>query len=305
MDGWSIEILIKEVWQIYQAKIKGEKIITEKPPFQFKDYVSWYLEKQEKEARTNAVFWKTYLQNYYWKKIVRRDSESQQASNKGNTIRKVFSTLDMEKLYQFLSQQQISLHTFLVATYNFIIHKIYAHTDICIGTLSAGRTSTALEKQLGMFAKTLPLRTKINPDKSIAEILRHIHQGILEINIHQDIPHAVLNELRLETLFVLQNASTTYQQIKIGDEVSLEQYPLDISYSRIPLLLNARIEDETLKIDVDYNPTYYERSTIEILLLKYEKMLFQIIHDPNQTLQQTDIDLEIEKEQKIIINFDF
>ena len=305
IDGWSIEVLIKEVLDQYQIKQRGGQVEDVKLPFQFKEYASWYLNEIQKGAERNTLFWTNYLQDYNWRNIIPRDFENFQDLNTGETMIKAFSEIGHEKLNPFLQLNQISLHTFLVAAFNLLVSKMYGHEELCIGTINAGRTSVDIEKHLGMFAKTLPFRTPIKSDQLILERLHHIQDNLLKINEHQNIPASISNTLRIDTLIVLQNASMSYDQIKIGEDLSLEQYRVNSSYSRLPFLLNIKVEKNELTVEANYNTGYYEAATVEVLLLKYEKILLAILENSNQTLEQINIDLEIEKQATIAIDFDF
>ncbi len=303
MDGWSIEILIREVLERYYAKIKGYNIVSEKLAFQFKDFTAWHLKGMEETNDKNKNFWEKQLHQYDWKNIIKYDHTNKLDSNRGESIRKAFTKVDSKKLELFLKQAQISLHTLLVGTFNLLINKIYGLNDICIGIANAGRTTSEQEKLLGMFVKTLPLRTLIRDDE-ISKILSDIHEGILTVNMYEDLPLSIINTLRIDALIVLQNTAG-YNQIKLDEEVWLEHVPVGISYSRIPLLLNFKIEQSELKIQADYSLGHYDESTIELCLLKYEKLLLEIIGNPDQHLDKIDVELEIEQKETIDIEFNF
>ena len=304
MDGWSLELLIQELLRNYNARRNGKQLQEESLPFQFKDYANWYAKQLEKEKDTNTVFWKNYLQGYTWKATVPKDAENIRNRHTGSTIDTVFLSIDMTTVNRFLKQHHISLHTLLAATFNFTLHKTYGHDDICIGTVNTGRTPAAVEKQLGMFVKTLPLRTQLAPEEKISELIQDAHQNILNINIHEDIPASVLNTLQLDALLVLQN-TPVYDQIKINEETTLQHYPMKVAYSRLPLLITISIEGNYLKVNADYNTINYDAVTIELLLMTYEKTLEAVIDHPDRTLHQIDIDSDIEKSDTLSIDFNF
>ena len=73
------------------------------------------------------------------------------------------------------------------------IYKIQGLTDICLGTINSGRPFSDLHTQIGMFVKTLPLRSKINSDQSFSELIHTVQEDLLAIDKHQDIPEDILN----------------------------------------------------------------------------------------------------------------
>jgi len=182
---------------------------------------------------------------------------------------------------------------------------MYGKEDFCTGTVNSGRTNAGLHSQLGMYVKTLPLRTKIAPEQTILEILQHTHQNLLLIDEHQDMPGIIQNKLRLDTLLVLQNPSVDYENIYIDKDLHLQKTAIKELYSRLPLLINFISNEENLKGNISYNADYYSIETIELITMKYEKILSEIIKNPNISLASTDIELPFEKESKIEIGLNF
>ncbi|MFH6945176.1 amino acid adenylation domain-containing protein [Flavobacterium sp. FlaQc-50] len=305
MDGWSLEILVKEFVSQYKQIEQQNNIEVHKLKFQFKDYVVWHQEQQRSANETNLKFWKTYLEGYTWKNSIPFDADDYEEKHTGTDHDFVFDSLTFSELNEFTQQQNISLHTLLVGTFSLLLHKMYGEEDFCIGTVNSGRTHSELHNQLGMFAKTLPLRNRINSENSLSELLKETHQNLLQIDEHQDLPEVLQNKLRLDVLLVLQNPSFSYKNIAINEKLQLEIAPMSTSYSRLPMLINFVVNEGNVAGTISYNTTKYEAATIELILLKYEKLLREIVENANQSLKTIDIELAIEKERTIDIGFNF
>lgn len=305
MDGWSLEILVNEFVNKYKQIEKQENLQDRKLMFQFKDYVAWHKEQLKNTNEANLKFWKKYLDGYSWKNNIPFDREDFEDKNIGADHDFVFDSIKFSELNEFTQQQNISLHTLLVGTFSMLIHKMYGEEDFCIGTINSGRTHSELHNQLGMFAKTLPLRNRINSENSLSEILKETHQNLLMIDDNQDLPESVQNKLRLDVLLVLQNPSFNYTNIGINENLHLQIAPMSASYSRLPLLINFAVNEGNVSGTISYNATKYETATIEIIKLKYEKLLLEIVQNADKSLESIDIKLAIEKERTIDIGFNF
>ncbi len=305
MDGWSLEILINELTSKYKTSLQREKQEDIKPKLQFKDYAEWYQNQFENTTAKNLDFWQNHLRNYTWGNRIPFDQESPLAEHKAATQEFKYTAFELTALKQLMQTYKISLHSLLIASFNMLIHKMYGSEDSCIGTVNAGRTSPALQNQLGMFVKTLPLRTFIKADASAKEILQQTQERLLQIDEHQDLPETLQNALRLDILLVLQNPSYDYKQIELTEKVQLQSYPISTAYSKLPLLVSFSVREENIWSRIDYNVNRYEQATIELINLKFERLLKEIIKRPNEALSAINIDLEIEAEKVIDINFDF
>lgn len=304
MDGWSLEILISEFVSKYQT-IDHPKKQEDLLKFQFKDYAAWHHKQIENTNEKNLTFWKDYLKGYSWKNKAIFNKESFGESRSGAKHSFMYESLDGFQLNTFALEHDLSLHTLLVGVFNILIYKMYGNEDFCIGTVNSGRTRSEWHNQLGMFVKTLPLRTTSNPEQTILEVLQAAHENLLLIDAHQDIPESIRNQLRLDALFVLQNPSFDYTNISVNEDLQLQLFPINESYSRLPLLITFVVNEKAVSGTINYNTANYEKETIELLQLKYEKLLSEILKNSNRTLNDLNIELAIESERTIEIGFNF
>lgn len=305
MDGWSLEILITEFVNRYREKEKQSIKEDHKLKFQFKDYTSWHQKQIKSTNEKQLLFWNTYLKHYAWNNSVPYDYEPLEEKHLGATHHFIYKSIQNAQLIAFASEHNVSLHTLLVSVFNILIYKMYGKEDFCVGTVNSGRTHAELHNQLGMFVKTLPLRTRINDDQTIMEIIRQTHQNLLLIDEHQDIPETIQSKLRLDALFVLQNPSFDYNNIALNETLNLQKITVNELYSRLSLLMTFVANEENLESNISYAVQNYGTETIELMQLKYEKLLTEILQYPDIPLHSIDMELPFEKERKVEIGLNF
>lgn len=303
MDGWSLEILIREVVSRYRAISEQHKPESGPLGFQFKDYVEWYQKQLNRTRERNMKFWNAYLQQYLWKPIIPYDNEFCAEDNKGAAYGFACESIKIAELNALTQKQKASIHSLLLATFNLLLYRLYGHKDICVGVVNSGRTLSILEDQLGMFVKTLPLRTHIGTEQSFSEMFGMTHEDLLEVNDHQDLPEAIQSILRLDVLFVLENYD--HENITIYKDLHLQLHNLNNKYSRLPLLISISANKDHLSGTIHYNRSLYQEETVRLITLKYEKLLKELINNPDMPLNSIDMELDFEKERSIDITFDF
>lgn len=305
MDGWSLEILIKELLANYEMLISSA-IIPEVPlNFQFKDYAFWLRSKEIESEEENTRFWKQYLKGYQWKNLIPYDNNL--TIDKKENIKYHF-VWDQELflgLKEMVKKTKISLHTVILSSFTLLINRMKGHQDISVGTVNSGRRFIDSSKQIGMFVKTLPLRTKINPDENISDLMLRTHQQLMIIDEHQDIPTEILSQLRLDVLIVVQNPAFDYCSIEVSKELKLESCLQRSDYSRLPLLIELIEGKDQIRGEISFDATKYAKETIEILLMKFRKILKECYSNPTSLVYDIDIALAFEKEKKLDINFNF
>jgi len=305
MDGWSLELLIKKVVELYRASNSKIKKPKDRLRFQFKDYAAWLCDVQKEYESGNNEFWNDYLRGYQWKQLIPFDIEKDRDDGRGALFHFQWDAQLLEGLKTLASSYQCSLHSLLVATLKVLICKMNGHTDICIGTVNSGRAFPESDEQLGMFVKTLPLRTKLKLNQNFSKLLGVIHENLLLIDEHQDLPESNIRSLRLDILLVLQNPSFNYQSIDLGKDLKLTALTDTVAYSRLPLLLNFIEFEGKLNGSIHFSTDKYSLELIEIIIQKYKKLLQFICVNPNTIIEDIDINLAFENEKTIDIDFKF
>ncbi|WP_378186696.1 amino acid adenylation domain-containing protein [Aquimarina sp. W85] len=306
MDGWSLEVLIKEVIEHYVSFTSEISFQRKTLSLQFKDYAVWQHNVELDNKNDNHYFWKQYLNNYRWRSLIPYDQEEGLSEKySGSFYHFNWDKTFLEKLNQTALSQKITLHTLLTTVFNIVIYKMQGLNDICIGTINSGRPFSDLHAQIGMFVKTLPLRVKIESDQLFADMLQNVQKDMLAIDKHQDMPEDIISSLRLEAILVLQNPTFNYEKIEVTQDFSLEFHPVDAKYNRLPLLVSFSINKEHLHGSIYYDTSKYEKETIELLVLKYKKILDELIGNPNISINDINADMAFEQEKAIDIDFSF
>ncbi|SKA48487.1 amino acid adenylation domain-containing protein [Chitinophaga eiseniae] len=296
LDGWSTAVLINKLGEMYQTP----EALPE-DGFQFRDYVPW---QQQRSALQQPGFWEQYLDGYDWQPLLPPDFYN--GNGQMSAVEYTFSwdMATLQELKQTARELNSTLHVLMLSAFLALVHKVTGKDDICIGTLNSGRTSHVLHHQPGMFVKTLPLRVQ-DFAVDMATLLDRVHAMTLDLDTHQDIPEAVAADIQLDCLFVVQPPSFDYDEISIGEEITLKYRHVRSLHSRLPLLVNCMETASGLQGVVTANADWYDKDNITLLFLRYEKLLQAINTSPHADVASLDISLAVENEQVPDIDFSF
>jgi amino acid adenylation domain-containing protein len=305
MDGWSLEVFIKEFIENYNVSLTADISAKDDLKLQFKDYAIWHNEFIENKATDNESFWNQYLKNYQFKHSFQRDFEIKNDQHRGERYELELSQETASSLKNLASKEKTTLHTVLVTALNCLIYKFSGHNDICLGTINSGRNMPELNTQIGMFVKTLILRTQIDSEISFFDLLKNVQNDLLTLDSHQDMSFDKLKTSFFDIILVYQNPEFSYGNINELTDFKLTSYPINEKYSRIPILFNFFESDNKLNTMVIYNPEMYQKETIQIITLKFFKILDEIIKKPSTSVKAIDILLELETVKTIDFDFNF
>ncbi|MDF9576226.1 condensation domain-containing protein, partial [Bacillus cereus] len=109
------------------------------------------------------------------------------------------------------------LFMLLLSAFSSLLHRYTGQEDLVVGSLVANRNREQIEKLIGFFVNTLPLRINLHREMQFTELLSQVKKTTIDAYDHQDVPFELLvDELQIErdssrnalfqVLFVLQNA---------------------------------------------------------------------------------------------------
>lgn len=215
----SMSLFLNELFSLYNgAEIPENRL-------HYKDFSEWYLSDSLNKTE----------QSQYWLKKMDdcpdhiKFSDEEEFDN--NTIKMTYLSIPVElskKLSQFASNYKVSMFSILLSAYFLIMSEKTQAEDMIVGIPVSGRHYPGVEKVMGLFRNSLPIRAKIKQSDSLLEVIKGVYTNCLEAMDHQDfqtyeIEAALgLNKSLFNTYFILQE-SVEASNFELGNlEVSTE-----------------------------------------------------------------------------------
>ena len=108
-----------------------------------------------------------------------------------------------------------------------------------------------------------------------------------------------------DALVVFQNPDYSHHDTISLKEVELTPYPIDVNHSKLPLLFDFNENEGILSANLSYDMGKYSEETIQLVVLKYKRLINEIISNPSIQIDDLDISLDFEKQKTVDIDFNF
>jgi surfactin family lipopeptide synthetase A len=172
-----------------------------------------------------------------------------------------------------------------------------------VGTVHSGRSHAAIASLIGMFVKTLPLRTKFAKTATFVQVLTDVKEALIALQEYPEIPASVTQEHLFDMLVTYQKPDFSYQEdIKIGD-LTLNYISTEPAYSRVPLLLNFFEMNDCLQLTISYNTDMYDASSAVFIGELFEKIAEQVMI--NSSIGFIDLKEKVYNNSSTEVDFDF
>jgi amino acid adenylation domain-containing protein len=307
-DGWSLGVLTAELTELYEAFRKGQASPLPDLSIQYADYAHWHRRHVE-----NGVF---QSEISYWRKQLRAplavmdlptDRPRPAAMRfEGAIHRQILGADVQESVRTFAIAGRTTPFVVLLSAFEILLFRYSSQTDVIVGTATAGRSGTELEKLIGLFINNLVLRTDLSGNPTGTDVISRVRDTVLSAFAHENAPldHLVdvlhpqreLNRTPLfQVMFILQNFSAARPELP---GLTLEPLEFDPGTSRYDLTIEAS-EDEhhRLRLLWQYNTDLFDASTIERMEQNYLQVLERLMAQPQLPISDLPIVSAAERRQ--------
>jgi amino acid adenylation domain-containing protein len=208
----------------------------------------------------------------------------------------------------FSRAENSTLFMTLLALFQLLLHRYSGAADVVVGSPIAGRTRPELEPLVGVFIKTLALRSRFHKGITFRELLTQVRDTTLNAYTHQDLPFErlveALNPERtlsyspiFQTQFVFHNNPQSDFRL---DGLEIGWLPPDREVTKFDLSLSLYEENGELKGGLVYNTALYEHATIERMVGHWRVLAGAAIHQPDVSVATLPLLTEPEEHELLV-----
>ncbi|MCF6403560.1 amino acid adenylation domain-containing protein [Chitinophaga filiformis] len=308
-DEWSLQILVREVLNLYNGYVAGMEVALPPLPLQYKDYAHWQSTAMDSvRLKAQRSYWLAKLGGTLpvLELPADRPRPAVQTYN-GQQYLFEWSAEISNKWRSFLGEQQVTMFMGLLSLVKLLLFRYSGQQDIIVGTPVAGRDHPDLEGQIGYYLNTLALRSNIDGESGFDALLSAVKQTALEAFDHQLYPFdrlieelGVNRDLSRSPLFdvvlILQNVQVEAAALPEMANVLITPAAIDPGISKGDLRFQFEDQGTHISGSIEYNTDIYDRVRIERMLLHLQQLIAAVTAQPSLSLTALNYLTEEERE---------
>jgi amino acid adenylation domain-containing protein len=264
-DGWSMEVLERELGALYAALAAGREPALPPLPIQYGDFAAWQRGWLKRPVlRPQLEHWRARLAGA--PDLLELPSDRPRPpvqSFRGALAARPLPPSDAAALAALAGRHGVTLFMALLAACDLLLYRYTGQTDLLVGTPIANRNRAELEGLIGFFVNTLVLRADLAGDPEAAAFLARLRELALDAYAHQDLPfERLVEELRPERHL---GHSPLFQVM-----LALEEAPPTLPAPLLPAPF--AVDNPTTKFDLTL--TLVKSGTALVLRSEYSTDLF-------------------------------
>lgn len=306
LDARSFALVLKEVFRAYELLRDGrEPNFPEPRPY--REFVEWDAKQDFSASR---MFWREWLDGLEEPtrvELPRPDG----TSGREESHREVVLSLPKDATVRAKARAEeigVTLNTFVEASWALLLSFYSGKEDLVFGAVRAGRHGTvdAAESCVGLFINTLPLRVRIEADKTVAEWLRSVRERQLAMRPHEHTPLETIlasssiagGAALFESVVSFQNPAWHEALRDQGGAWARREFRV-INQPTVPLWLDTFAGAEWV-LKIGYDRSKFEDAAIERLANHLRNILEALVQKPDQRVAEISPLTPAEREQMLV-----
>jgi aspartate racemase len=307
-DEWSMEVVHRELRQLYEAFSQGRPSPLPELPIQYADFACWKRNwLQGTVLEDQASYWKKELSGSSFTLELPTDKPRPATQSfRGATQTFQLSGKLLEQLRALGRAQQATLFMVLEAGFMALLHRYTGQDDIIVGTPISGRTRSETENLIGLFLNTVLLRARFTERQNFLSLVQQVRERALGAYAHSDLPFEhLVAELAanrdpsrmplFQVMFILHNPEGVSQVSKVSGN-----HELETGTSKFDLTLILSENGNGLDGLFEYNTDLFEPATIHRLAGYFSRLLEAGIADPEQRISELPMLPDAERRQLLV-----
>ncbi|HEU4631876.1 MAG TPA: amino acid adenylation domain-containing protein, partial [Gemmatimonadaceae bacterium] len=309
-DGWSMQVLAREVTALYAAALTGGPTGLPELPIQYADYAVWHRRWLEEHVLpTQLPYWRRQLHDL---PVLQLPTDRPRPAIQ--SFRGAYQSFAVPEhvtiaLRRLGRQEGATLFMTLLAAFQALLHRYSRQDDVVVGTYVANRPRAEVEGLIGFFVNTLVLRTDLRGRPTFRQLLARVREVALGAYSHQEVPFELLVEDLAPERDLSRNplCQVTFQLLELpasGDGRGEAPAPRLLEVERgsaiFDLACSVYETPQGLQGGIEYTTDLFDAPTMARMAEHLTRLLASVAEQPDQRVDAIPLLTPAEREQLLV-----
>lgn len=305
MDGWSIGIVLKELFVNYLSREEHTAVKWEEA-CQYCRYLEWL---NSHDGREDFTFWQRYLKGYEQQAVLPGFRKGLQHAYRQGEIEFTLGKSVNDALANIARENHTTLNIVFEAIWGILLQFYNDTDDVVFGSVVSGRPPEMkeIEKMVGLFINTVPVRIKFSKGLRFGELISTVHQTLLAAKKHEYAPisgiqaNSPLKQELFDSILVFDNFPGKSQFLN-----GISGYKHKFAFSNFKMFEQTNynfnvliLPEHGLSVRFLFNESVYAKETAENVRDHFIRIIETVSR--NAEIRTEDIDILSEKEKRRLV----
>jgi amino acid adenylation domain-containing protein len=299
-DGISLGILLRDMALSYEAIATRTEAALPELPIQFADFAVWQEDWLESgEGEKSLEFWRQSLGKDFERVNLARDPDAVDSLDAhreewtGDIETLLIPKPLQERAHEFCRRENVTLNILLFSIFATLLQRLTGQLDLVIGSPCANRTEDT-EELIGLFMNIQVMRLRLSEGEVFRSLLGKVQDWTLGAYEHQLLPfeHVVHDSFygegtqtfELPIFFLYQKSFMVTHRVAGVEIVPLRSESPGAVFEIFFAIVDRA--EEGPRLQLEYNPRYFKRSTMQRYLHTFVNLLDSALNEPDKAIEE-------------------
>jgi aspartate racemase len=307
-DDWSLNILARELCELYQAYSAGKPSPLSDLPIEYADFAHWQRHWFEGTVLEQHIsYWRKRLSGMPAVLDLPTDRPRPAVQGfRGARQSLMLSKSLSESLKKLSARERVTPVVTFLAAFQTLLARYTRQYDIAVGSILPGRERVGTEGLIGLFAHTVMIRTDLEGDPTFRELLCRLRDAAPGDCEHQNLPlDHLIRELQPGSdpsgnplIRVLFSFTPSISLVQWGWKMA--NLEVDDGTSKVDLQLQLYDRPDGIVARFTYDTELFDAATISRMAGHFQMLLQGIVADPDQSISRLPLLTSAERHQLLV-----
>jgi amino acid adenylation domain-containing protein len=305
LDGRAFILVLNDVEEFYQRLRGGEHVIPEPGPA-FHPYIEW-LKSLDLEGAHQ--FWADQLRGLAGPTPLLEDAQSLGGALTGFGAEELRLSKDATSaLREVAKHYDITLNTIVMGVWGLLLSRYSGEQDVLFGATKTSRRGSIadVDAVVGLFLNTVPVRTTLPPEVSIATALQDLRSEWLSLRAYEHTPLTRIKEASefapsaslFDSLVVYENQGFHTALTAISECWKAREWHL-LEQTNFPLTF-AVYGDPEMLLKLEFDRRKFTHKTAQRILRHARQLFESIAANPEKKIAELTLLTPAERQQLLV-----
>ncbi|MET8232772.1 amino acid adenylation domain-containing protein [Micromonospora sp. NPDC005298] len=291
-DGWSMEIMLRELAEHYRVERDGDGTPPQPPPIQFPDYAAWQRDRLAAGGYADSVaHWRQTLHGAPTVLALPGDRPRPAVQTPVGGVESFVLPVGLrERLARLARTRDTTPFVVLLAAYVALLNRLSGHDDLVVGIPVAGRDHPDVQGMVGLLTNTQVLRVDLAGEPSFTDLVDRVRDLLHAGRDHQDAPFSAVVDAvapqRQPSHDPVVQVVFAYDDETVLDldlpPARVERVPLVLDVAKFDLLLYVERWGSDLVGQFIYRAELFDRATVRHWVPGFQVLLDDLLDRPDR-----------------------
>jgi hypothetical protein len=287
-DGWSVPVLLDELFTAYASSL--DALPAPVPP---REYLAWVAAQDAGAAR---AAWSASVAGARPTLVAPEAAHREPVQQRSVSVE--LTGEFTAGLTEAVRTHGVTLNTVVQGAWALVLSRLTGEQDVTFGATVSGRPAEipGVERMIGMFLNTLPVRVRLDEEEPLAELLARLQDEQSRLMPHHHLGLSEIQQLAggkvlFDTTTIHQNApldvselAAKLEGLTLGEAASIDATHYPLRMQAVPALHGPGLE-----LRLGYRPDVYEESEAQRFLDQLHRVLRALLDAPSTPVGQVEL----------------